>query len=76
MRDLFDEFRDLAHENRMHQTKMLRASVRMMVEDDQVADRGLELARETWLPSVRHLETVTDDEWGQANTVTPRWYNG
>ena len=43
--DLFDEFRDLAHENRMHQTKMLRALVRMMVEDDQVADRALELAR-------------------------------
>ena len=43
--DLFDEFRDLAHENRMHQTKMLRALVRMMVEDDEVADRALELAR-------------------------------
>jgi len=43
--DLFDEFRDLAHENRMHQTKMLRALVRMMVEDEKVADRALELAR-------------------------------
>jgi len=43
--DLFDEFRDLAHEHRVHQTKMLRALVRLLVDDQGVAERALALAR-------------------------------
>jgi hypothetical protein len=43
--DLFDDFRDFTHHNRVHQTKVLRALVRILTEDDDVAERALGLAR-------------------------------
>lgn len=42
---LFDDFRDFSHHNRVHQTKVLRALVRILTEDDEVAEKALELAR-------------------------------
>lgn len=43
--DLFDEFRDFTHHNRVHQTKVLRALVRILTEDPNVAEKALDLAR-------------------------------
>lgn len=43
--DLFDGFRDWAHVNRVHQTKALRALVSILIDDPNVADRALLLAR-------------------------------
>lgn len=43
--DLFDDFRDFTHHNRVHQTKVLRALVRILTEDDDVAEKALDLAR-------------------------------
>lgn len=42
---LFDDFRDFTHHNRVHQTKVLRALVRILTEDEDVAERALDLAR-------------------------------
>lgn len=42
---LFDEFRDFTHHNRIHQTKVLRALVRILTQDQAVAERALDLAR-------------------------------
>jgi len=43
--ELFDEFRDYSHVNRVHQTKLLRALVRLLIDDAGVADRALGLAQ-------------------------------
>ncbi len=43
--DLFDDFRDFTHHNRVHQTKVLRALVRILTEDVDVAEKALDLAR-------------------------------
>jgi hypothetical protein len=43
--DLFDDFRDFTHRNRVHQTKVLRALVRILTEDDDIAAKALDLAR-------------------------------
>jgi hypothetical protein len=43
--DLFDDFRDFTHHNRVHQTKVLRALVRILTEDDVLAEKALDLAR-------------------------------
>lgn len=43
--DLFDDFRDFTHHNRVHQTKVLRALVRILTEDRDVAEKALDLAR-------------------------------
>jgi hypothetical protein len=42
---LFDDFRDFTHHNRIHQTKVLRALVRILTEDEVVAEKALDLAR-------------------------------
>lgn len=43
--ELFDDFRDFTHHNRVHQTKVLRALVRILTEDANVAEKALGLAR-------------------------------
>jgi len=43
--ELFDDFRDFTHHNRVHQTKVLRALVRILTEDEGVAEKALDLAR-------------------------------
>jgi len=43
--DLFDDFRDFTHQNRVHQTKVLRALVRILTENEDVAEKALDLAR-------------------------------
>ena len=43
--ELFGDFRDFTHHNRVHQTKVLRALVRILADDDDVAERALDLAR-------------------------------
>lgn len=43
--ELFDAFRDFAHHNRVHQTKILRALVEILTVDRSVAERALALAR-------------------------------
>ena len=43
--ELFDGFRDWAHVNRVHQTKVLRALVHLLVEDRDLAAKALAVAR-------------------------------
>jgi hypothetical protein len=43
--ELFDDFRDFTHHNRVHQTKVLRALVRILTENEDVAEKALDLAR-------------------------------